>query len=107
MDAWKFTQLDGPVGGAVRKCGEQNPPRHIDAGTGASEQWHALNYSHTNTSTAVGLTGDMAGTSVTIHTLQGLYVKSVSKSALTDALDALPTGCYIIKEGTKTTKLIK
>ena len=107
VDAWKYTLLDGPVTGAVRKSGEQNPPRRIDAGTGASEQWHALNYSHTNTSTGVGATASDPDATVTIHTLQGVHIKTVRKSALTETLDALPGGCYIIKEGSKATKLIK
>ena len=107
VDAWKYTLLDGPVVYSPRHGGGQNAPERIDGTTGASEQWHPLNYSHTLT--AVGVTVPAAAESarVRIYTLEGVLVATARKPELAAAADALPSGCYIIKDGTKTVKLIK
>jgi len=108
VDAWKYTLLDGPVTSAPRREGQQNAPRkQIDSNTGASEQWHPFNYSHTNTATGVAVTAEGQDNTVSIHTLQGVLIITTTKPELMTAIDALPSGCYIIKNGSRTTKLIK
>ena len=42
-----------------------------------------------------------------IYTMQGVRVRSVKADALSEAIDALPSGVYIVKQGSRSTKLIK
>lgn len=106
VDAWKYTLLDGPVVNASRHKGVQNVPLRIDGTTGASEQWHPLDYTHQYINRCERLTTGQDNT-VTIYTLQGVFVTTTKKTELSTTADALSSGCYIIKDGTKTTKLIK
>lgn len=109
VDGWKYALLDGPVVFAPRRTGAQNRIRErIDGETGASEQWHRLNYSHTRGGVGVETVAATPQTAVAeIYTMQGLRVRSVKADALADAIDALPAGVYIVKQGSKSTKLIK
>lgn len=109
VDAWKYALLDGPVVFAPRQAGGQNRVRaEIDGETGASEQWYELSYSHKSTETGInGIGYAQDSTTVRIYTLQGVHVRNVSKSSLYGTIEVLPSGCYLIKDGNKTTKLIK
>ena len=108
VDAWKYALLDGPVVFAPRQAGGQNRVRaEIDGETGASEQWYELNYSHKSTETGINGIDYAQDSTVRIYTLHGVSVKTVIRSALYGTIEALPSGCYLIKDGNKTTKLIK
>ena len=109
VDGWKYALLDGPVTFAPRKAGAQNRVRQqVDGETGASEQWHPLNYSHTRDGVGVETAVATPQAAVAeIYTMQGVRVRSVKADALAEAIDALPSGVYVVKQGAKSTKLIK
>lgn len=108
IDAWKYTLLDGPVTGLPAKVEAQNrTPRRIDGNTGASEQWYALSYSHAAPQSGVSDIRSDADSSVEIYTLQGVKVAATSIDRFNETADRLPKGCYVVKAGRKTTKLVK
>lgn len=112
VDAWKYALLDGPVMFAQRRAGEQNPRRETrtgegsDAYSGASEQWHQLNYSHKQISTGIEMPEHTTEPEITIYSLQGLRLRCVQTTDIREATEGLPGGCYIIKRGNHTTKIM-
>lgn len=109
VDGWKYALLDGSVVSAPRHAGAQNHSRErIDGKTGASEQWYPLNYSHARG--GVGVAAPEASplpAAAAIYTMQGVPVRTVGADALVDAIDALPSGVYVVRQGSRSTKLIK
>ena len=90
VDGWKYTFLDGPVTG------------DIDGSTGASEQWHELNYAHFNLSSSIQeISSDISGneTVVAIYGTDGRRYTSLSE---------LPSGIYIVRfSNNRTAKILK
>lgn len=79
VDGWKYTFLDGPVTG------------DIDGSTGASEQWHELNYAHFKLLSSIQeISEDISGneTVVAIFGTDGCRYASLSE---------LPSGIYIVR----------
>jgi len=108
VDAWKYALLDGPVVFMPGREGRQNlTPRRIDGETGASEQWHDLSYSHLYNETSVGSPEARTDIKAEIYTLHGTRIGSTAVEDLARTVDALPHGCYVIRQGNKSTKLIK
>lgn len=111
VDAWKYMFLDGPVVFSPRREG-QNRPRHTagdaDAHTGASPQWHDLNYDHFGVpQSGVEPLSATNNSTVRIYDMQGnLLLTADHETTISDLKRKLRIGIYIIKCGRHTKKLI-
>lgn len=86
VDAWKYTYLDGPVGG------------EIDGFTGASAPWHELDYKHFNKESSVTdpIMDETSGTCLLFRT-DGTPVRNSGNPA---------PGIYIMVMGDKAIKIV-
>ncbi|MDE5887665.1 MAG: hypothetical protein K2H46_08775 [Muribaculaceae bacterium] len=85
VDAWKYTYLDGPVGG------------EIDGSTGASKPWHELDYSHFDNSGVDAAYRDETSNSPVFYRLDGSVVNNI---------ETAPPGLYLKVVGNKSKKII-
>lgn len=88
VDAWKFTILDGPVGGG-----------YVDGATGASAPWYEPDYSHFNTAGIESPATDESATDrVKMFRIDGTPIAADGRNE---------HGVYIIIENNKAKKIIK
>ncbi|MDE6552911.1 MAG: hypothetical protein K2K98_08135 [Muribaculaceae bacterium] len=85
VDAWKYSFLDGPVGG------------DFDGVSGATVSWHELDYAHFDNAGITMPDKDTANRSRQIYRPDGSIVYDLSTAA---------PGIYIVVEGNETKKII-
>lgn len=100
VDGWKYIFLDGPVvlDRPERAAGQNIYSDGIDGYTGASEQWHQLNYTHFGISSAPSVHNDSADGIVEVYSLSGVKVTDFRTSESLDRMvRTLSSGCYILR----------
>ena len=109
VDGWKFQALDGPVVMVVGgRCQQNALPKDADASTGASTQWHNLNYVHFSTDGVGSVESDNGSSMVEVFNLEGMRMLAVDSSVpASEFFERLEKGVYIVRSGKVVRKVIK
>ena len=83
-------------------------PKDADASTGASTQWHNLNYVHFSSDGVGSVESDNDSSMVEVFNLEGMRVLAVEPSVpASEFFERLEKGVYIVKSGKVVRKVIK
>lgn len=107
VDAWKFTPLDGPVTYSLR-AGKQNlKATDADGISGASEQWHELNYRHFEDVGLIDAISCEDDGRTAVYDISGTLLASAeNRRSLGFIISRLSPGVYITVSGKTVNKIL-